>query len=231
MSQAGPHYCLTVFTFTARTQSVRLPQNCLNPQNRTDIVLWGPLALTRGGGCQPSCVQATPQSVGRALRECHRDFQEHRGPFGALLQRCCHRCRVLTDGPGASSSCALWGCPDRTPLPDPTTSVHCSLLLCPSLARALIEALRTAWAQLGFVFCSFLKRSVTEVRFLQYTSYVLKEYSSVLLSRLPELCRRQHSPAFLSSQEDPLYLVQFIPSPFPTARQPVAHPLFLWSAL
>ena len=82
MTQAGPRYCLPVFT--ARTRSVHLPQNCLNPQSRTDILPWGPVALPRG--CQPLCVQATAQAARRALRECHTDFQGHCGPFVLLAQ-------------------------------------------------------------------------------------------------------------------------------------------------
>lgn len=129
MTQAGPHYCLPVFT--ARTRSVHLPQNCLNPQSRTDILPWGPVALTRG--CQPLCVHATAQSAG--LRE------RRRGSFrGTADHLCCwRRCRVLADGPGAASSRALRGCAGRTPLPYCTASAHRSLLPCPSSARALIE--------------------------------------------------------------------------------------------
>lgn len=70
MSQAGPHYCLTVFT--ARTQSVHLPQNCLNPQSHTDILLWGPVALTQG--CQPLCVRPPHSQWGEPCSSVARTF-------------------------------------------------------------------------------------------------------------------------------------------------------------
>ena len=128
MSQAGPHYCLTVFT--ARTQSVHLPQNCLNPQSHTDILLWGPVALTQG--CQPLCVRPPHSQWGEPCRSVAGTF------WGtADYVHCCRR--VLTDGPGAASFQALWGCAGRAPLPDCAASAHRSLLPCPSCARALIE--------------------------------------------------------------------------------------------
>ena len=162
------------------------------------------------------CVQATAQAARRTLRECHTDFQGHCGPFVLLAQMPSPgRWARSSFLPGSAGLCGQ----DAPPL------LRC---LCPLSSAALPfqcqgsdRGYRTGWVQLGFVFCSFLKRSVLRHGFYntQAASYKntaqcfsVDSLSCAAVSTVPLFCHPGR----------PLVPGPVPAPPLPTAGQPVA---------